>query len=85
MSYVLLIQDKTEDGEDDDDYEDDEDDEIDETALESYETILDKEDCPVEEYQIFKGVLECTFPSTLFCLFTELLYISSFARNKMRV
>lgn len=58
---MFLLQDKSEDGEEDDDYEDDEDDEIDETALESYETILDKEDCPVEEYQIFKGVLESTF------------------------
>lgn len=55
--HQLQKADKSEDGEEDDDY-DDEDDEIDETALESYETILDKEDCPVEEYQIFKGVLE---------------------------
>jgi len=29
-----------------------------ETALESYETPLDKDDCPVDEYQVFKSVLE---------------------------
>ena len=37
---------------------DDEIDEAEETALESYETPLDKEDCGVDEYQIFKQLLE---------------------------
>ena len=29
-----------------------------ETALESYETPLDKDDSPIDEYQVFKSVLE---------------------------
>ena len=37
---------------------DDEWDEAEETALESYETPLDKINCPVDEYQIFKALLE---------------------------
>lgn len=44
--------------EDDDDEDDDEDDEEEETSLESYETPLDKDDCEVDEYQIFKAILE---------------------------
>ena len=45
-------------GEESDEDDDDDDDESEETALESYETPLDKEDCDIEEYQIFKTVLE---------------------------
>lgn len=41
-----------------DDDDEDELDEIEETALESYETPLDKEDCPVDEYAIFKSLLQ---------------------------
>lgn len=44
------------DPEDDDDDEDEEDDE-EETALESFTTPLDDEDCPVDEYQVFKEVM----------------------------
>jgi hypothetical protein len=41
-----------------DDDDDDEDDDIEETALESYETPLDKEECPIDEYAIFKGLMQ---------------------------
>ena len=51
--------------EDEDDDDDDDDDEAEETALESYETPLDKENSDVDEYQIFKAVLESASP--LFC------------------
>ena len=40
--------------EDDDDEEDDGDDE---TALENYNTPLDEDDCDIDEYVIFKTVL----------------------------
>lgn len=45
----------------DDDSDDDEFDEAEETALESYETPLDKDDCPIDEYQIFKSLIQCKF------------------------
>ena len=45
---------QAEDGDSDDDEGDDDK----RTALESYETPLDKNDCVVDEYQIFKSVLE---------------------------
>jgi len=44
-------------GDDDDDDDDDFDDEDNETQLESYQTPLDSEECPDDEYQIFKQVL----------------------------
>jgi hypothetical protein len=55
MSCGVCVQDDDEDEDDDDD--DDDDDDEDETALESYATVLDKEDCEVDEYQIFQNVL----------------------------
>ena len=45
---------QAEDGDSDDDEGDDDE----ETALESYETPLDKNNCVIDEYQIFKLVLE---------------------------
>lgn len=42
--------------EEDDD--DDSDDEMDETALESFTTPLDREDCEVDEYCVFKDVMQ---------------------------
>ncbi|KAH7953510.1 hypothetical protein HPB49_009578 [Dermacentor silvarum] len=48
------IEDDPEDDEDDEDEEDDEE----ETALESFTTPLDEEDCPVDEYQVFKEVMQ---------------------------
>ena len=36
-------------------------DEAEETALESYETPLDKISCPIDEYQIFKSLLESKY------------------------
>jgi len=54
MMMMLLMQ--AEGGDTDDENEVDEE----ETALESYQTPLDKDDCPVDEYQIFKSVLEST-------------------------
>ena len=50
---LLVVLTQAEDGD-----TDDEDVEEEETALESYETPLDKDDCPVDEYQVFKSVLE---------------------------
>ena len=49
-------------GEDGDD-EDWEEDDAEETALEGYSTIIDDEDNPVDEYQIFKAI----FQSKLTC------------------
>jgi len=43
--------------EEDDSDDDDEYDEAEETALESYETPLDKDDCPVDEFNIFKTLI----------------------------
>uniref|UniRef100_A0A2R5LJV7 Putative nuclear transport receptor ranbp7/ranbp8 importin beta superfamily n=1 Tax=Ornithodoros turicata TaxID=34597 RepID=A0A2R5LJV7_9ACAR len=45
--------------EDDEEEEDEEDeDEDEETALEAYTTPLDEEDCPIDEYQVFKEVMQ---------------------------
>ena len=41
--------------------EEDEYDEVEETALESYETPLDKEECPVDEYAIFQHLIQSEF------------------------
>jgi len=35
----------------------DEDEDVEETALEGYETVLDKDDNPLQEYQMFRGTL----------------------------
>ena len=43
------------------DSDEDEYDEVEETALESYETPLDKEDCPVDEYAIFKNLIQSEY------------------------
>ncbi|XP_075546837.1 importin-7 msk [Dermacentor variabilis] len=48
------IEDDPEDDEDDEDEEDDEE----ETALESFTTPLDEDDCPIDEYQVFKEVMQ---------------------------
>jgi len=42
-------------GDSDDEF--DEDDDLEETALECYITPLDKDDCPIDEYQIFRTIL----------------------------
>ena len=47
--------------EEDDSDDDDEYDEAEETALESYETPLDKDDCPVDEFNIFKTLISSEF------------------------
>merc|ERR1712136_522649 len=52
-----VIKDLPCEGEDDDD-DDDEDDEEEETALEGYTTPLDLDNCEVDEYVVFKQVLE---------------------------
>jgi len=51
---MMMMMMQAEDGDTDDGEEVEEE----ETALESYETPLDKDDCLVDEYQIFKSVLE---------------------------
>jgi len=58
--------DKSINGEEEDEDEEDLDDDENETQLESYQTPLDADDCPDDEYQIFKQVLrncEATDPS----------------------
>lgn len=50
-------------GEDGDD-EDWEEDDAEETALEGYSTIIDDEDNPVDEYQIFKAIFQSTITVT---------------------
>ena len=45
------------DSDEDDDDDEDFDAEAEETALESYETPLDKEGCGIDEYIIFKTIL----------------------------
>ena len=49
---LLIIQDDEDDDDDDDDFSAGE-----ETALECYATPLDDDDCPIDEYVIFKEVL----------------------------
>lgn len=49
----ILAKHAGEDG-DDDEWEDD----AEETALEGYNTVIDEDDCPVDEYQIFKAILQ---------------------------
>ena len=61
----------------DDSDDDDEYDEAEETPLESYETPLDKEDCAVDEYQVFKAILESKSPSWLFVCSAFLRYVLS--------
>jgi hypothetical protein len=51
------VKDGDEDGEEDDD-DDDDDEEEEETALEGYTTPLDVDNCEIDEYIIFKQVLE---------------------------
>lgn len=46
-----------EDDQEEDDDDEDDDDEV-ETPLESFTTPLDEEDCPVDEYQVFKDVMQ---------------------------
>ena len=60
----------------DDSEDDDEYDEAEETPLESYETPLDKEDCAVDEYQVFKGILQST--SLLDHVLTSELHVHCF-------
>ena len=59
--HSFILQGAGDDSDDDDEY-----DEAEETPLESYETPLDKEDCAVDEYQVFKGILESKSPCWLF-------------------
>jgi len=49
-----------------DDEEEEED--AEETALEGYETVLDKVDSPVQEYQMFRGTLFSTLYCVLLCV-----------------
>ena len=53
--FIYFFQNGDDSDEDDEDY-----DEAEETALESYETLLDKEDCPIDEYDIFKTIVAST-------------------------
>ena len=45
--------------------DDDDDDSAEETALEVYDTVLDKVDSPVQEYQMLRGTLLSKFLSSL--------------------
>lgn len=46
---------------DEDDDDDDSDDEVDKTTLESFTTPLDKDDCEVDEYCVFKDVMQSQY------------------------
>jgi hypothetical protein len=52
---TAVIKDEEEEEDDEDEYDDDG---LEETALESYTTPLDEDDCPVDEYNIFKEVMQ---------------------------
>lgn len=54
--FVILQTGETDEEDDDDDDYDEEG--LEETQLEAYETPLDADECPVDEYNIFKHVLE---------------------------
>ena len=56
MVTILLQHDEDTDDDSDDDYEANE-----ETALESYTTPLDEENCNIDEYIVFKEVLQSKF------------------------
>ena len=49
----------------DGDEEDWEEDDAEETALEGYSTIIDDEDNPVDEYQIFKAIFQSKFTCSM--------------------
>ncbi|XP_074661019.1 importin-7-like [Tubulanus polymorphus] len=53
--YLEKLQKSANNDDSDDDFSDDG---IEETALESYQTPLDDDNCPVDEYQVFKSILE---------------------------
>lgn len=65
-------------GEDGDD-EDWEEDDAEETALEGYSTIIDDEDNPVDEYQIFKAIFQSK--SIYYMLFKYLYVIISLKQS----
>ncbi|XP_014261678.1 importin-7 isoform X2 [Cimex lectularius] len=58
FSVSASMQDGNDDDDDDDDDEDDEDYEVDDTGLEAYTTPLDEEDTEIDEYVVFKEVLQ---------------------------
>ncbi len=58
LLHEILLQANGEDSDDDDDYDDYE---AEETALESYQTPLDVDDCAIDEYQVFKNLIERKF------------------------
>lgn len=55
--YIFQV---TNDGDSSDD-ESLDDDEAEETALESYQTPLDEDSCPIDEYIIFKQILQSKY------------------------
>lgn len=59
---ILLYQINNDDDSSDDDSLDDN--EAEETALESYQTPLDEDNCPVDEYIIFKQILQSRWQET---------------------
>lgn len=75
MSLCLTgLQANNEDDDSDGEYTDDG---TEETALESYQTPLDEETCPVDEYMIFKTVLQSK-PYTYTTKGVGCLYVSNF-------
>ncbi len=84
---ILCTQDAdSEDDDDDEDYEANE-----ETALESYNTPLDEDNCPIDEYIVFKEIMQSkwflTVFSTYVCiqcyLYTSFNFRSSDGRSSL--
>lgn len=58
QEYLEMLAKQAGEGGDDEDWEEDD---AEETALEGYTTIIDDEDNPVDEYQIFKAIFQRKF------------------------
>lgn len=65
LERLCLFQANEEDDDSDNEFSDDG---MEETALESYQTPLDEDNCPVDEYQVFKTVLQSRFYLLQRCL-----------------
>lgn len=70
--YYSLIFQANEDDDSDNEYSDDG---MEETALESYQTPLDEDSCQVDEYQVFKNVLQskCFYFKNFFLTFSFMM------------
>lgn len=67
-------------GEDGDD-EDWEEDDAEETALEEYSTVIDDEDNPVDEYQIFKAIFQSKSNHDIYTLHDKTVCVFEMSKN----